>query len=148
MATASKRKVKSLFADKEALREIIDRVNAEMGIIPDPTATAEKAQQMTAENLRAKGCAPEDNLASLEIIAERERKSGDGHLAIVLNPEIKRLFADKQALKMILAEQNKDGKLAPASKLTAQELRQKMIAEGLDPTSNAGSREIIAMREE
>jgi hypothetical protein len=41
-----------------------------MGFVPDPTATAEKAQEM----MRALGIRPEDNLGSRGIIAARDEE--------------------------------------------------------------------------
>ncbi len=42
------------FADKAALRRIVEAQNGRLGIVFDPTATPEKAQQM--ENVRAEDC--------------------------------------------------------------------------------------------
>ena len=59
-----------LFADKAKIREIVNRVNAEIGFVPDPAATAEKAQKMMLDA----GIRPEDNLASCGIIAARDEE--------------------------------------------------------------------------
>jgi len=68
MATVLKPDAKSLFADKKALIEIMDRVLDEMGIVPDPDATAEKAREM----MLADGVKPEDCEFSRAIIAARD----------------------------------------------------------------------------
>jgi hypothetical protein len=60
--------VRALFIDKEPIRKIVAEQNARVGFVPDPTATAEKAQAMT----RALGIPPEANLLSSGIIAARE----------------------------------------------------------------------------
>ncbi|HZT41670.1 MAG TPA: hypothetical protein VFA07_05755 [Chthonomonadaceae bacterium] len=67
MADASKRNVRALFIDKEEIQKIVAEQNAQIGFVPDPTATPEKVQAMT----RALGIRPEDNLLSRGIIAER-----------------------------------------------------------------------------
>ena len=54
--------------DKTRLREIVAEQNAQMGFVPDPTATAQKARAM----MIAFGIRPEDNLGSCGIIAARE----------------------------------------------------------------------------
>jgi len=59
-----------LVVDKEAMRKIIAEVNAEMGFVPDPTATPEKAQQMMIDC----GIRPEDNIFSCGIIAARDEE--------------------------------------------------------------------------
>lgn len=62
----------ALLADKTELRRLMAEQNELMGFIPDPTATAEKAQAMTAACLQAQGLSPEDNIASRGIIAARD----------------------------------------------------------------------------
>lgn len=74
MATVLKPDPKSMLADKKALLKIVERLDEEMGIAYDPTATAEKAQAMTAERLQAHGLRPEDNIASRAIIAARNEE--------------------------------------------------------------------------
>ena len=59
----------NLLADKAEIRRIVDEQYQKMGMVYDPAATAERAQQMVAECLRAHGIKPEDNDAS------RDRKS-------------------------------------------------------------------------
>jgi hypothetical protein len=56
--------------DKKAIQKIVAEQNRRMGFVPDPTATAEKAQEM----MLALGIRPEDNLFSRDIIAAREEK--------------------------------------------------------------------------
>jgi len=62
----------SPFLDKTEVRRIVAEQNAAIGFVPDPTATAEKAQAMVAELLRVKGLRPEDNIFSCGIIAARD----------------------------------------------------------------------------
>lgn len=62
---------KSPFLDKTEIRRIVAEQNAAVGFVPDPAATAEKAQALVAELLRAKGIRPEDNIFSCGIIAAR-----------------------------------------------------------------------------
>ena len=57
-----------LVADKQAIRDVVARVNAEVGFVPDPTATPQKAREL----MRAQGIRAEDNMASCGIIAARE----------------------------------------------------------------------------
>jgi hypothetical protein len=54
--------------DKTEIRRIVAEQNKLMGFDPDPTATAEKAQEM----ILALGIRPEDNLCSRGIIAARD----------------------------------------------------------------------------
>jgi hypothetical protein len=57
-----------LFLDKKPIQKIVAEQNQRMGFVPDPTATAEKAQEMTL----ALGIRPEENLLSSGIIAARD----------------------------------------------------------------------------
>lgn len=59
-----------LVADKQAIRDVVAQVNAEIGFVPDPTATPEKAQ----EYMIALGIRPEDNIFSCGIIAARDEE--------------------------------------------------------------------------
>jgi hypothetical protein len=68
MAQATKRTAKSLFADKKAIQRVVAEQNREMGFVKDPTATAERAQEM----MLALGIRPEDNLFSSGIVAARD----------------------------------------------------------------------------
>jgi hypothetical protein len=67
MTETAKRDIRSFFLDKEKIRKVVAETNARMGIEPDPTATAEKAQEMAL----ACGVRPEDNLGSRGIIEDR-----------------------------------------------------------------------------
>ena len=58
------------FVDKQWTREMIARSNAQIGFVPDPAATAEKAQKM----MLALGIRPEDNVFSCGIIAARDEE--------------------------------------------------------------------------
>ena len=60
-----------LIVDKDYLRQAIDKLNADMGIVPDPTVTAEMTQEMSL----AQGVRPEDNILSRGIIFEREARA-------------------------------------------------------------------------
>ena len=62
----------SLLADKAEIRRIVEEQYQKMGMVYDPAATAERAQQMVGECLRAHGIKPEDNDASRGIIAARD----------------------------------------------------------------------------
>ncbi len=68
----AEREIESLLADKGEMRRIVDAEYEKMGIPFDPTATAELAQQIVGECLRAHGIRPEDNDASQAIIAARD----------------------------------------------------------------------------
>lgn len=57
-----------LLADKNELRRLMAEQNRLMGILPDPTATAEKAQAMSL----ALGIRPEENLLSRGIVEMRD----------------------------------------------------------------------------
>lgn len=72
MAAIPEQQAKSPFLDKTEIQRIVAEQNAKMGFVPEPMATAEKAQAMVAECLRARGLRPEDNLCSRAIIAMRE----------------------------------------------------------------------------
>ncbi len=51
-------------SDKEALRELIEEIDAKAGIVYDPTMTRKKLREI----LLAQGIRPEDNLLSRDII--------------------------------------------------------------------------------
>jgi hypothetical protein len=59
---------RSFFVDKKLIQQIVAEQNERMGFVPDPTATAEKAQAMSL----ALGIRPENNLVSSGIIAARD----------------------------------------------------------------------------
>jgi hypothetical protein len=68
MGEGAREGARTLLLDKKAIQKIVAEQNRRMGFVPDPTATAEKAQEMT----RALGIRPEDNLFSRAIITARE----------------------------------------------------------------------------
>ncbi len=68
MSIITKPDLESLFADKEALRKILEEQDKRTGFILDPTATGERAQELSL----ADGVRPEDNIGSREIIRIRE----------------------------------------------------------------------------
>ncbi len=68
MAVVRKPDVKELLVDKKEIQRLVAEQNARMGIVFDPTATAQKAREM----MLADGVRPEDNLLSRGIIAARE----------------------------------------------------------------------------
>jgi hypothetical protein len=68
MSKATVLRKRSLLLDKKAIQQRVAELNDQIGFIPDPTATAEKAQAMTI----ALGIRPEDNLLSRSIIAARD----------------------------------------------------------------------------
>jgi len=53
--------------DKKEVQRIVAEVNARMGFVPDPTATAERARQEQTES----GIRAEDNGASRELLRMR-----------------------------------------------------------------------------
>jgi hypothetical protein len=70
MAAPARTDTQAPFLDKRVIQQIVAEQNERMGFVPDPTATAEKAQAMT----RALGIRPEDNLLSTGIIAARDEE--------------------------------------------------------------------------
>lgn len=70
MSAQTVRQAKSPFLDKTEIQRIVAEQNAAIGFVPDPTATAEKAQAMSL----ALGIRPEDNLGSCGIIAARDEE--------------------------------------------------------------------------
>ena len=64
--------IQSLVADKAEMRRVVDEQYKIMGVHFDPAATAELAQQLVGECLRAHGIRPKDNDASRAIIAARD----------------------------------------------------------------------------
>lgn len=68
MTTVPKGLRETLHADKEALMRILAQQDALTGFVPDRTMTIQEVRaQMIAEGVR-----PEDNIASCEIIQQRE----------------------------------------------------------------------------
>jgi hypothetical protein len=70
MAEATQQDTRRFFVDKKLIQKIVAEQNERMGFVPDPTATAEKAQAMSL----ALGIRPEDNLLSRAIIAARDEE--------------------------------------------------------------------------
>jgi hypothetical protein len=70
MAATAPKTGRVVFVDKKAIQKIVAEVNAQIGFVPDPSATAEKAREM----MIAEGIRPEDNLASRGIIAARDEE--------------------------------------------------------------------------
>ena len=70
MAAIAGADVKTLFVDKKAIQKIVAEQNEQMGFVPDPTATPQKAREM----MLARGIRPEDNLGSRSIIAARDEE--------------------------------------------------------------------------
>ncbi len=70
MAIPSSAQPVSKLLDKRALQKAVADLDERMGFVPDPTATAEKAQAM----MRAQGIRPEDRFLSSEIIRMRHEQ--------------------------------------------------------------------------
>lgn len=66
MATIE-REVSNAFADKAQVRRLVAEVNEQMGFVPDPAATPQKAREM----MLADGIRPEDNTFSAELMRMR-----------------------------------------------------------------------------
>lgn len=69
-------------------------------------------------------------------------------MAVVLTPEVSRLFAEKKELQRLMAEQNEKMGVVPDPTATAEKSRASMLADGVRPEDNILSRGIIEMREE
>ena len=69
-------------------------------------------------------------------------------MATVLGTEPMVRFADKEILKHLLDQQDKALGFVPVPDASIERLRAMMLADGVRPEDNCGSREIIAMREE
>jgi hypothetical protein len=63
-------------------------------------------------------------------------------------PELQTLIADKAALRKMLEAQNQRMGFVPDPTVTVERLHAMMLADGVRPEENFGSREIIRMREE
>ncbi len=61
-------------------------------------------------------------------------------------PQEKSLFVDRRALLEALAEFHAATGFVPDDTGTIEDLRRQMIAEGVRPEDNGGSREMIALR--
>lgn len=70
MADVVTRTTRSFRVDKKTIQKIVAEQHKRLGIAPDPTATAEKAQEM----MLAHGIRPEENLFSRLIIADRDEE--------------------------------------------------------------------------
>jgi hypothetical protein len=70
MVEVTRQDSRAFFLDKKPIQRIVAEQNEQMGFVPDPTATPEKAQAMT----RALGIRLEDNLLSSRIIAARDEE--------------------------------------------------------------------------
>lgn len=68
MSLIEEPKPKSLLADKEKIKAAVEELYEALGLIHDPTATAERAREM----ILADGVKPEDRLFSRGIIEARE----------------------------------------------------------------------------
>lgn len=68
MSLAEKPELKSLFVDKEKVKKAVEELRRVLGVEYDPTATAERAQEM----ILADGVQPEERLFSRGIIEARE----------------------------------------------------------------------------
>jgi hypothetical protein len=66
----------------------------------------------------------------------------------VLDEKTRRFFVDKKLIQKIVAEQNERMGFVPDPAATAQKAREMMLALGIRPEDNLGSRGIIAAREE
>jgi hypothetical protein len=67
VAIVDKTQERQWFSDKEALRDLIEKIDAEAGIVFDPTMTGKRVREI----LLAKGIRPEENLLSRDIIRAR-----------------------------------------------------------------------------
>ncbi len=61
-------------------------------------------------------------------------------------PEPKSMFVDRQAVLRALAEHNAAVGFVPDNSVTIEELHANMVAEGIRPEDNEGTREMIALR--
>ena len=65
---------RDMLVDKAMVMKVMDEVNRDIGFVPDPSATARKAQVM----MIALGIRPEENIFSCGFIASRRRIIGSG----------------------------------------------------------------------
>lgn len=68
-------------------------------------------------------------------------------MTVLSKPDPKALVADKTALRRILEEQDKLTGFVPDPTTTPQKAQELMLADGVRPEENIGSRDIIRMRE-
>jgi hypothetical protein len=69
-------------------------------------------------------------------------------MAIESKPDLRSLFADKEALLKILEEQDKQTGFVPDRTVTVERLHEMMLADGVRTEDCIASSEIIRMREE
>jgi hypothetical protein len=69
-------------------------------------------------------------------------------MAIVPNSDLGKLIVDKETLRTILDEHDRLTGFVPDPTITLERLHELLIADGVRPDDNIGSREIIRMREE
>jgi hypothetical protein len=69
-------------------------------------------------------------------------------MSVKSKPDVKSLIADKAMLRKILQEQDRQTGFVPDATATIERLHEMMLADGVRPEENIGSREIIRMREE
>jgi len=67
MAINTPTDARSMLLDKKVLQQKMLEINEQMGVVYDPTATAEKVRQM----MLADGIRPEDNILTREILRMR-----------------------------------------------------------------------------
>lgn len=60
--------------------------------------------------------------------------------------EAKSMFVDRRAILKALAELNAAIDFVPDDSATLEEIRARMVAEGVRPEDNEGTREMIALR--
>jgi len=70
MTAISDNKPKSLFSDKKRLQQLVAEQNALIGLVHDPTATAEQSRAM----ILTEGVRPADNMFSYGIISARDEE--------------------------------------------------------------------------
>jgi hypothetical protein len=68
MTVLAKQDPKTLVADKEALRRLLEEQDRLTGFVLDPTATAQRAREL----MLADGIRPEENIGSRDLIRMRE----------------------------------------------------------------------------
>ena len=65
---------------------------------------------------------------------------------VQIRPAIRPLLADKDELRLVVREQYAKLGIAPEPTATAEQSRALMLAEGVKPEDNIGSRELLRMR--
>jgi hypothetical protein len=69
-------------------------------------------------------------------------------VAELAEKDVRPRFVDKDLIRRIVAEQNERMGFVPDPTATAEKGRQMMLADGVQPDANVGSRGIIAARDE